>query len=218
MEAADPWMNVSNFHSSRTPSDASQYSVPFDDMSAQSGIPYPGADFSIPTAMSTYPTAPIHLHQQPTSAPQQPGYALEQVPSNDRAPQIWDPSGIFSQWNAAFGQPPPPSSAGHGAAMPQQQQARQAPTSNPIQQGPRLSTPPGSAMAPPPHPQTSPMHHPSAAGYNQPVPPEMGMPPVTPVMWQDVFSSAYATGQGRKRHRQESVDINMFNQYQDRRA
>ena len=42
---------------------------------------------------------------------------------------------------------------------------------------------------------------PGAAGF-APMPPT-----VTPNMWQDAFTSAYVSGHGQKRYRDESVDL-----------
>lgn len=62
---------------------------------------------------------------------------------------------------------------------------------------------------------------------SQQLPPNAGLlvpettppvPTVTPLMWQDAFTTAYVSGHGNKRYRADEVDPATFNQYAKRRA
>jgi hypothetical protein len=205
--AGQSWPLPHNEVSPKTTNSASDYMQSFD--AATAGAPVPGASavafntnsFNLPSS-TTYPTQ--NFSHVANTAYQQP-YALERVPSNEQhTPPVWDPSGIFSQWNTAFGpqpnpqQPSPPEvqyTPGSSSAsllrqpMPQQQ---------PVSAGMAASfyQPPAAAAVRPP-----PQHTPVPGGTYS------GMPTVTPNMWQDAFTSAYVSGHGQKRFRDESVDL-----------
>jgi hypothetical protein len=155
------------------------YMQHYDATSATTSMPNPNAvtfntsSFDIPTS-TAYPAQNFSHVTNP--AYQQP-YSLERVPSNEQqtAP-VWDPSGIFSQWNTAFGPQPAPTQPSPPAAQYSQPVATAALRGQ--QQQPPM---PGAGFTP--------------------------MPTVTPNMWQDAFTSAYVSGHGQKRYRDESVDL-----------
>ncbi|KAK3675729.1 hypothetical protein LTR78_004370 [Recurvomyces mirabilis] len=200
------WQHLQDDVSSRTISPASEYSQPFDpahgqNIPAHPTGPYSSAGYQMAPQVS-YATNAVH---QVTSAPQT-GYALEPVISNEQQP-VWDPSGIFQQWNSAF-----------GGAQPQPQPSPQ----NVQAPDPRMAM--TSAAGLPQNP--SPTSHPSTY-TSQPLPPNgtsavlpeqtlPAMPTVTPVMWQDAFTTAFVSGHGHKRYRQE--DAGYYDQYAKRRG
>lgn len=171
------------------------YATTFDSapaMSSRPSIPHHSSSFDIPQ-QSAY--APANMHHITTS---QPGYALEPVVSNEQHTPVWDPSGIFNQWNAAFGGGPPPQATPPGPANMQHTSAPMMPNqTSPIsnhtmyggQQLPATSNPAIPDSTPP------------------------AMPMVTPVMWQDAFTSAYVSGHGQKRYREASVDHSAYAHY-----
>ncbi|KAF2857300.1 hypothetical protein K470DRAFT_223646 [Piedraia hortae CBS 480.64] len=117
------------------------------------------------------------------------GYSLEQVIFNEQhqpPPPVWDPSGIFQQWNSAFGPPvqPPPSMS--------QQAALQA-----------VTAPSVAAMYGTP---TNIAGHHVAAAQLSPEPAISTAPTVTSLMWQDAFTTAYVSGHGNKRYRSHNTD------------
>lgn len=194
------WAHLQDADSSKTISPASEYAPPFEPTPSQSTIPFNTSSFPAPPQVAYAPTS-VH---QVTSAPQQ-GYALEPVISNEQHTPVWDPSGIFQQWNTAFGpqaQAPPQQAPivnpnGHLASatiMPPPQHAQ--PSQQPIYAAPQMPPSAGSAVA-----EALPT-----------------MPTVTPVMWQDAFTNAYASGHGHKRYREESLDQNPYDQYAKRRG
>lgn len=172
--------------------------------------PMAGYASSFETSRPTsYPTQPLG---QATAGGYDQQYPLERVASNEQqaAPTpapVWDPSGIFNQWNNAFGNPPPPTHPSPpGARYPQ-------PTST-------------AALLPTPVSQISPLSDPTGMTGNffqhamggatqlpqQQVPADHVYPTypavqtVTPDMWQDAFTSAYVSGHGQKRYRDDTVD------------
>ena len=194
-QAATLWQNVQGADSSRTLSPASEYNQPFDHTNTPASLSYHSANFT-PSAQHTYASNSLH---RVTSAPQTT-YALQPVVSHEQLAPAWNPSGIFSQWNTAFGAP------------------AQAPPPPPIHLH-SVSAPSSSA---PPQP---------ALGYQQLYNSQMpsnaasvisestsAMPMVTPVMWQDAFSTAYASGHGQKRYRDETSESGRYDPYQKRRG
>jgi hypothetical protein len=188
---------------------AAGYMQHYDAASATTSMPNPNAvtfnTSSFDIATSTAYPAQNFSHVSNPAYQQQP-YSLERVPSNEQqtAP-VWDPSGIFSQWNTAFGPQPAPTQPSPPAAHYSQ------PT-------------PGASLLRQPLPQQQPVsagmqasfYQPPAAtaalrGQQQAQMPPAGfspMPTVTPNMWQDAFTSAYVSGHGQKRYRDEgSVDL-----------
>lgn len=198
------WSHLQDATSSKTMSPASEYGQPFDhsathSVTTQPSMAYQAGNFQV-QAHTNFASQQLH---QVTSAPHI-GYALETVNSNEQPPTpVWDPSGIFSQWNSAFGgqsQPPP---------QPTIPNPRMQPTSAPVL----------------PH-QPSPTSQPALYGSQQLPPnsanqlPEIApsMPTVTPVMWQDAFTTAYVSGHGNKRYRDDNTGHPTYNHYTKRRA
>ena len=201
IQGTPPWSQLGDTASSKTMSPASEFSQPFDRMQAHPAMPYKGASFAVPSPTAY---APSNV-QRTTSAPRQQGYGLQPVISNEQQPQpVWDPSGIFQQWNTAFG-------------AQAQAQAQAVPQPAPIPD-PRIQP----TAAPMVTQQQSPVGQHPMYGSQQmpstvsPVGPDPipAMPTVTPVMWQDAFTNAYVSGHGHKRHRDESWD----GQYPKRRT
>jgi len=183
------WMPLSEAASSNTLSPASEYMPPFDRLQGESApssarVAYGSATYPMPGHSGF---APSTLHQ--VNPPAHTGYALAPVISNEQqTTPIWDPSGIFEHWSSAFGgqpQPSPPQAQAHGTTI-------------------TTSSPPIVPQQP------SPTSHPSMYQPQQPVQntgatvPETTLPvlpTVTPVMWQDAFTTAYVSGHGNKRYR-----------------
>ncbi|KAK5131311.1 hypothetical protein LTR08_001150 [Meristemomyces frigidus] len=185
-QATSAWAYLQDATSSKTMSPTSEFGPGYDHISTHglpdipnmpAAAPYNGASFH-PPAHTTYASQTL---QQVTSAAHT-GYALEPAMSSEQqASPVWDPSGIFTQWNSAFG----------GAAPPPQQipdpRVQQTQTSLGQQQ------------------QQPPMYHPhqtppiaGARVQEHHTPP---VPTVTPLMWQDAFTTAYVSGHGNKRYR-----------------
>ncbi|KXT05016.1 hypothetical protein AC578_10337 [Pseudocercospora eumusae] len=192
-----PAWNMAEAASAKSMNPAEGYGVPYDNVAghgigSRPQLPHHSSSYEIPQQSAYAP----HLHQVSTA---QTGYALEPVISNEQHTPVWDPSGIFNQWNAAFGEGPPPQ-----ATPPD----------------PRSMQPTSAPMLPN---QTSPINAQGMYGAQQvpvnasPVvmpdttPP--AMPMVTPVMWQDAFTNAYVSGHGQKRYREASVDHSAYSQY-----
>ena len=159
------------------------------------------------TATTTY-TTPAFANATASAYDQH--YSLERLSSNEQqqAPApAWDPSGIFNQWNNAFGNPPPPS--------------------QPSAPDPRYTQPSSTAaLLPTPLPQVSPLNDATgmsgnffqhalggATGLPQPQMPADNVYPTYPTvqtvtsdMWQDAFTSAYVSGHGQKRYRDDAQD------------
>lgn len=189
------WSDVVDHAAPKNMTPTSEYGPGFSDGvgrgMGRSAIHYPAAGYDI----TANPYAPQPLNQVPAGP--QIGYSLEPVISNEQHTPVWDPSGIFQQWNAAFGGAPPPQATPPSARP-------MAPTSAPLMPNPQS---PGSA----------------GVGYgSQPIPVNVSsvaqnttptMPTVTPVMWQNAFTNAYVSGHGQKRYREASVDHSALNQY-----
>lgn len=189
------WSNM-DAASSKTMTPATEYGPPFDNMAGHGMTGRPSLPHNGSYGHSAYSGQSI---PQVTSA-SQIGYALEPVISGEQQTPVWDPSGIFNQWNTAFG----------GA---------QAPPSQPSPPDPRRMQPTSAPMMP----NQSPINTQQIYGTQQfPVnpnsvvpdatPPVM-QPTVTPVMWQDAFTSAYVSGHGQKRYREASVDHTAYGHY-----
>ncbi|KAM0712147.1 hypothetical protein Q7P37_011241 [Cladosporium fusiforme] len=160
------------------------------------------SSFDIP---SSAPYAAQSYGQVSDSAYQQT-YPLERVPSNEQqTTPVWDPSGIFAQWNTAFGQQPAPQQPSPPAAQYTQglssasmlRQPLPQQTVSPGMQASFYQPPTAATTVRPPQQQTSM----PASAYAAP-----SMQTVTPNMWQDAFTSAYVSGHGHKRQR-DSVDV-----------
>jgi hypothetical protein len=201
--------------SPKTTNSASEYMQSFDAATASASMPsanvvaFNTSSFDIPSS-AAYPTQ--NFSHVTGTAYQQP-YSLERVPSNEQTPPVWDPSGIISQWNTAFGpQPNPPHTSPPTAQYTPASSAsilRQPIPQQPVSAGMQASfyQPPAVAAIRPQAQQTSI----PGAGYST-------MPAVTPNMWQDAFTSAYVSGHGQKRFRDESVDLNgMYDPYGTKR-
>lgn len=210
--AGQGWPLLNNDVSPKTANAATDYMQSFDATTASASMPGASAvafntnSFDLPS--TTYPTQ--NFSHVTSTAYQQP-YSLERVPSNEQqTPPVWDPSGIFSQWNTAFGPQP-------GAAQQTSPPATQyTPTSSAsMLRQPMLQQPVSAGM------QASFYQPPTAAGVRpspqhttMPAGAFPGMPAVTPNMWQDAFTSAYVSGHGQKRYRDESVDLTaMYDPY-----
>jgi hypothetical protein len=187
---------------------AAGYMQHYDAASATTSMPNPNAvtfntsSFDIPTS-TAYPAQ--NFSHVTNTAYQQP-YSLERVPSNEQqTTPVWDPSGIFSQWNTAFGpQPAAPTQPSPPAAHYSQPTSaasllRQPLPQQPVSAGMQASfyQPPVATAALRGQPQQTQI---PAAGFAP-------MPTVTPNMWQDAFTSAYVSGHGQKRYRDASVDL-----------
>lgn len=204
--------------SPKTANPASDYMQTFN--AATAGASMPGASavafntssFDLPSS-TAYPTQ--NFSHVTSNAYQQP-YSLERVPSNEHhSPPVWDPSGIFSQWNNAFGpqpnpqQPSPPAAHYTPTSSSSASMLRQPMPQQPVSAGMQASfyQPPAAAAVRAP-PQLTPM---PGSGFP-------GIPTVTPNMWQDAFTSAYVSGHGQKRFRDDSVDLGgMYDAYGSKR-
>ena len=204
------WGYLQDANSSKTMSPASELRQGYDQMPSHamsvpntSNLPtattYDGGSFHTPIH-TTYASQNMH---QVTSGPQT-GYALEPSSSNEQqVTPVWDPSGIFNQWNSAFGgeaQPPP---------LPQMP-------------NPRVQHTPVPGVA---HRQVQQQHPQALYNHDRQMPPVAASlvqdltPPaatVTPLMWQDAFTTAFVSGHGTKRYRAEDVG-NSYGQYPKRR-
>ncbi|KXL51550.1 hypothetical protein M433DRAFT_60097 [Acidomyces richmondensis BFW] len=190
------WSGIHDAASSKTLSPSSEYANPYDHathgLQNSSVIGYRSRNFqSSPGDQFAHHT----LHQV-TSAPQT-GYALEPVISNEQQTPVWDPSGLFQQWNSAFG--PTPQQPSPNAQAPTSMSAisqQQSPTTQPAMYGTQSVTP-------------------NAVSLVHDVP---AIPTVTPVMWQDAFTTAYVSGHGNKRYRPHDLDNSTYTQFPKRRG
>ncbi|KAK4897309.1 hypothetical protein LTR27_004829 [Elasticomyces elasticus] len=177
------WMSVPDAVASKTMSPASEYTAQYDRIHSGSApvaspLAYGGAaSYQTPTHTSYGTNVIPDLHTQT-------GYPLATVASNEHTPPAWDPSGIFLQWNSAFGGQPQPS-------PPQVQPAATSMPAPPLPQQPSPMSQAGVYGA-----QHIP--NPSAIVPDNTLP---AVPTVTPIMWQDAFTTAYVSGQGNKRYR-----------------
>lgn len=193
------WAHLQDAGASKTLSPTNEYTPPYDTTPAQPTLPFTSSSYSV-SSQGAY--APQSIGQV-TSAPSQ-GYSLDPVPSTEQTTPLWDPSGIFQQWNTAFGAQGP---------LPQQPQPsisdpRMHPTSVPVM--------PPLHQSPPP-PMYGGQQLPSNAGAAL-TGTLSNMPTVTPVMWQDAFTNAYVSGHGHKRYREESLEPAPYDEYSKRRG
>ncbi|KAF2772102.1 hypothetical protein EJ03DRAFT_213114 [Teratosphaeria nubilosa] len=199
MQSTATWASMQGGDTSKTISPASEYVQPFDHVAVtgQQGLAYPSRSFQT-SPQDQY----AHSFQNVTStSASQTGYGLEPVISNDQQPTpVWDPSQIFQQWNSAFGAPQPPPAA--------------TPVTNPVTYP--TSAPQMSQQNSPVSQQSmyAPQQMSGNPGQLVPEPVISAMPVVSPAMWQDAFTTAYVSGHGNKRFRQEDP----YNQYSKRRG
>nr|POE49410.1 hypothetical protein CFP56_50327 [Quercus suber] len=197
--AVQSWPHLQDNRDSRHASPTNDFSSSYDVAGARQGITsQPPVTFTSPNYQSPVTTSYADHSLHPATPLAQTGYALDPVSSNEQQP-AWDPSGIFTHWNTAFGgaptrPPPPPSSLSNGHA-----------TSAPLVAHEHS---PGSQHSgyTPQQQQVTPggIIGPSAI----PV-----VPAVTPVMWQDAFTSAFVSGHGQKRYREASIDHSVYAPY-----
>jgi hypothetical protein len=195
------WAQLQDAGSSKTLSPASEYTPPYEQAPNLPPMPFNTQSYSGPSPTAYAPPSIAQV----TSGPSQ-GYALEPVISNEQQTPVWDPSGIFQQWNTAFGAQAP-------AQQPQQAivpDPRMQPTSAPIMQTQQQSPPVQAPLYP--SQQVPSNAHPAVP---DPIP---NIPTVTPVMWQDAFTNAFVSGHGHKRYREESLDSFPYDQYSKRRG
>lgn len=189
-QTSQGWSQMQDAMSSKTLSPSSEYGPAFQQPAAHSTMPFITSSFPTQT-----PTGYSQQHGLPQISTAPTGYGLEPVVSNEQQTPVWDPSGIFSQWNSAFGPPAQPQQTppGHDSRVPQV-----------------TSTP-----AMPQQPQQSPVA--AQHVYSQQMPQAAGMvPTVTPSMWQNAFTDAYVSGHGHKRIRDDVGDG--YGAYQKRRG
>ena len=207
------WSHLQDGSSSKTMSPASEYGPPFDPLTTTHSTPIQPTMAYQNNSYSSAPTSSYGMQnlQQVTSAPQTSGHGLERVSSNEQqVTPVWDPSGLFNQWNSAFG-PPQQTSPPTQSADPRIQQAFSA-APVPLQQQSASNL---QAMYAAPHQPSPVAPSPSVMVGPEVVPP---MPTVTPVMWQNAFTTAYVSGHGNKRYRQEDLDTSAYDQYVKRRG
>jgi hypothetical protein len=170
-----------------TPETTAAYATSFDGGSAPS-VPHHSSAYEVPQP-SSYTSATI------PQASSQTGYSLEPVISNEQHTPVWDPSGIFHQWNAAFGGEAPPQATPPGPrGMPPTSARMLSNQTSPINTHSLFSAP----------------QVPMGPNHILPDSTPPAMPMVTPVMWQDAFTSAYVSGHGQKRYREASVDHSAY--------
>lgn len=199
------WPLPHNDVSPKTTNPTSDYMQSFDATTASASMP--GANpvafntnsFDLPSS-TAYPTQ--NFSHVATTAYQQP-YSLERVSSNEQSTTpVWDPSGIFSQWNTAFGPQPNPQQPSPPTAqytpVSSASMMRQTMPQQPVSAGMAASFYQPPAVAAVRQQQQTPIQ-------SGPFP---GMPTVTPNMWQDAFTSAYVSGHGQKRFRDDTGDLN----------
>lgn len=189
------WPQMQDPLSSKTLSPSSEY--------GQSAFQQPPVQPTMPFTTSGFPAqgqAAYNHHGLPQISTAPAGFPLEPVISNEQQQTpVWDPSGIFSQWNNAFGPPSQPQQTPPAQQM-------QHPTSAP-------------AMPPQQHQQQQQQQQSPQHVYSQQLPAGAGqsmMPTVTPVMWQNAFTDAYVSGHGHKRVRDDGADG--YGGYQKRRG
>lgn len=205
--SSNPGWPLTTDDSSKTAGTSTGYMQPYDAASATASMPNPNAvtfntsSFDIPTSTAY----PAQNFSHVTNAAYQQPYSLERVPSNEQqnAP-VWDPSGIFSQWNTAFGPQATPTQPSPPAAQYPQPTSTASVLRQPLPQQPVSAGMQASFYQPP-------VGSTALRGQQQQTQvPGAGftpMPTVTPNMWQDAFTSAYVSGHGQKRYREESVDL-----------
>lgn len=199
------WTRTQDSLSSTTMSPASEHVLPFDptlthSIPAQTPIQYDTGNYGT-TPGSSYGT---QTSQQATSTPQTSSYALEQISGTDQqATSVWDPSGLFQQWNSVFGAPQ------HHASSPQARLPAPASSTTPL-----IPTHAGDPAFYAAAQHQSPVAPIPLAAESVPV-----IPTVTPVMWQNAFTNAYVSGlPGHKRLRQEEGQSGVYGWTSKRRG
>lgn len=201
VQGTPAWSQLADAASSKTMSPASEFTRPYDGIHAQTNTPYSAPGFA----------GPVQTTYDPRTVPQavpvsSPAYGLQRALSNEQPQPVWDPSGIFQQWNTAFGAQP--QAQAHAVQQP-------APMPNP---GPHPAAMPLMTQQQPNIGQQA-IYGPQQFTANvSPVEAIPAMPTVTPVMWQDAFTNAYVSGHGHKRFREENLDPHHYSQYQKRRT
>lgn len=189
--------NMAEAAASKSMPSASQYGTSFDPSTGNNMPQRP----QMPHQRSSYNMSPqqhfgSNSLQQVTAS--QAGFGLEPVISHEQHTPVWDPSGIFNQWNAAFGGGPPSQATPPGPPSMQ-------PTSAPLMPNPASPLNTQSMYGA----QQIPVNHNTVIAETTPP----AMPMVTPVMWQDAFTNAYVSGHGQKRYREASVDQSAYGQF-----
>lgn len=209
MQPAQGWSMSQDDLSPKTLDPSTGYMQPLDMTTGTTSMPnantiaFNTTSFDIPSS-NAY-AAPNYGAVASSQYQQQ--YPLERVSSNEQqAAPVWDPSGIFAQWNTAFGQQPAPQQPSPPTAQYTQPLSSASMLQQPLPQqtmsaGMQASyyQPPTASAAVHPPQQRAPM---PTSGFAAP-----SMQTVTPNMWQDAFTSAYVSGHGQKRNRDESIDV-----------
>ena len=120
MPASQAWQQIPETMSSKTISPSSEYGPGYAQPSVQPVMPFNSASSFPVSNHSAFAGLP-----QISTAPQT-GYPLEPVISNEQQTPVWDPSGIFREWNTAFGPPAQAQQTPPGQSM--QQPVMQSPT------------------------------------------------------------------------------------------
>nr|POF07874.1 cutinase transcription factor 1 alpha [Quercus suber] len=191
------WAHLQNNQDAKIATPTSDFTSPYDVTAVTQGITNPPpAAFTSPNYQSSVTNSYTDQSLHGVSPITQTGYGPSPVSSHEQQP-AWDPSGIFSHWNTAFGGAPapppvPPStlSNGHPTSTPLVAQSPGSQHSGYTPQQQQI--PPGGIISP----STIPV-----------------VPAVTPVMWQDAFTSAYVSGHGQKRYREASIDHSVYAPY-----
>lgn len=183
LHATPSWQHLQEASSSKTVSPTSDFAPAYDSTTVPAAMPYT----SVPVPSQTsYPAASVPQ----TSSPLGTAYPLDAtLHTADQQAPVWDPSGIFQQWNTAFGAQAPP---------------QQSPITDPRMAPPTAPMLPTQQPAAPQHPMFAARQTPPNAMS------DMSMPTVTPVMWQDAFTNAYVSGHGHKRYREGSADYGQY--------
>ncbi|OQN99474.1 hypothetical protein B0A48_14452 [Cryoendolithus antarcticus] len=157
------------------------------------------------SAYDSHPNSTFQQHPQP--------YGRDTLPNIEPVSQVWDPSGIFNQWHNAFG----PATQPQQPSPPNARYAQAAITTSMLPSLTQAS--PLSASTSFPQAYTDGSHPTQHMQQQIPEPVAMtAIPAVTPVMWQDAFTSAYASGHGQKRYRDDGLDAgNAYNNFDTKR-
>lgn len=194
---AQAWSHLQDAASSKTMSPASSYDQSFDNASGASTVPYP-----TPNSGYDVPLSGVNSASQMSTS--NIPYAAEPVP-HQRTPE-WDPSGIFNSWNTAFGAagaPPPQPQPQAVSSMVQPTSAPSGLAQHPILPSSQVPSYPTNLLLP----NTG-----TLVSEAAPI-----VPSVTPIMWQDAFTSAYVSGHGHKRFHEDPAEPGSFDQYSTKR-
>jgi hypothetical protein len=180
VRATPTWQQVQSGNAQSTISPTADYGPPFEHPPVQAVMPFTTLPMS---TQQVYASTAVPY----TSPPPQDGFTMAPEP-------VWDPSGIFQQWNTAFGSQAPPQ-------QPPANDQRLAPNSAPIL-----------AQNPPVPQQAIYGHRHTPPNVGPQVPPDMS---AMSSVWQDVFTNAYVSGHG-KRYRVD--DTSDYGQHAKRRG